>query len=338
MQDKLTNRQNDTALPLVSFVIPCYNLPIGMIRECIDSILALPLDDNEREVILVDDGSTESPLNGLLNYADKLIYIRQANGGVASARNVGIDIAKGKYIQFVDGDDYLMPAAYEMCLEFVRNNDTDMVLFQFSTKQGRIQSEGIQDGFDGPMSGREYMLHNNIHASPWGYIFRRALLGTLRFHNGIRYGEDEEFTPQLMLRAESIYTTKARAYYYRQRTGSAINDASKRGRLGRLDNAVEVICNLRERADILPYGDRAALQRRIDQLTMDYLYNVIVLTRSRHYLDKSIKRLYGKGLFPLPVQDYTTKYKYFSRMINSRIGQRILLATLPAMADMGKSK
>lgn len=331
MQAKQVYTQADRTIPLVSFVIPVYNVPAVMLGECIDSILALTLSDDEREIIVVDDGSSRSPLDELLKHNDKIIYIRQPNQGVSAARNTGIGMARGEYIQFVDGDDRLMPQVYEHCLDIARYKDADMVMFKSATKAGGRRAGEASPAFDGPTNGHEYMRHNNLRAAPWGYIFRRRLLGSLRFHRGIEYGEDEEFTPQLILRAESLYTTDAAAYYYRQHSGSATHRGGNRRKLKRLNDAVDVLCALRDRADVLPYDDRTALQRRIDQLTMDYLYNVIVLTHNSHYLEKCVARLHKKGLFPLPDRNYTRKYKYFRKLVNSKAGRKILLTILPRL-------
>jgi hypothetical protein len=75
--------------------------------------------------------------------------------------------------------------------------------------------------------------------------------------------------------------------------------------------------------------DRKAMQRRVAQLTMDYIYNIIVLTHDKHYLDKQLDELRGYGLFPLPDQNYTAKYKWFRRMTNSSIGLSLLMNVLP---------
>ena len=328
MQTRPTYRQDSNAAPLISFIITDYNVPVEMLQECLDSIFALSLSDSEREVIIVDDGSEVSPINSILKYLDKIIYLRQPNQGVSMARNAGLEIAKGQFIQFIDGDDCLLTTAYEHCLDIVRYKDTDLVMFRFAQEKNDNQSRESFEEFSGPVSGHEYMRHNNLHAAPWGYIFQRQLLGSLRFHRGIEYGEDEEFTPQLMLRAEKVYSTELPAYYYRQWKNSATHQNDKRRKLKRLHDTVEVICTLRDRADVLPYDDRMALQRRIDQLTMDYIYNVIVLTHNGHYLEKCISRLHEKGLFPLSDRNYTKKYKYFSKLANSKIGRRILLLTL----------
>ena len=79
----------------------------------------------------------------------------------------------------------------------------------------------------------------------------------------------------------------------------------------------------------MPQTDRRALQRRVAQLTMDHLYNTIMLTRSEQQLDETIEALRQDALYPLPDRDYSTKYIWFLKMTNSRLGRRILLCTLP---------
>ena len=99
--------------PLVSFILTYYNQPVQMLCECIDSILSLSLRPFEREVIVIDDGSRVSPMNGLMQYADEIIYVRQKNGGLSMARNKGIGMSQGRYLQFVDADDHLIQTPYE---------------------------------------------------------------------------------------------------------------------------------------------------------------------------------------------------------------------------------
>lgn len=76
--------------PLVSFIIPTYNLPNQMLRDCIESIFALSITEQEREVIVVDDGSDYSPLPSLSDFADKIIFVHQENLGLSMARNRGL--------------------------------------------------------------------------------------------------------------------------------------------------------------------------------------------------------------------------------------------------------
>jgi hypothetical protein len=91
----------------------------------------------------------------------------------------------------------------------------------------------------------------------------------------------------------------------------------------------QIILNLSDRADSLPQADREGLQRRVAQLTMDYIYNNIRLTHDGKHLEKCIERLHEKGLFPLPDRKYTKKYTWFRRLSMSKMGRKILLMTIP---------
>lgn len=313
--------------PLISFIIPVYDVPADILCECIESIMALSLRDFEREIIVVDDGSKASPIADLADFIDEIIYIRQKNGGVSMARNLGLRMATGTFIQFVDGDDALQPI-YEHVVDLVRFQKADMVMFDFTDKQ-RPQVDYADEG---PFSGAELMRKSNIHGAAWGYAFKSNLLGKLRFTPGIAYGEDEEFTPQLLLRAESVYRTTAKAYFYRQRSTSAINASSVRRKLQRLHDTRSVISHLHKLEDKLPPIDRIAMRRRTAQLTMDYIYNTIVLTRNGKYLNRQLESLRREGLFPLPDLNCTKKYNWFRRLTNSKVGLSFLLHTLPLIA------
>ena len=84
-------------------------------------------------------------------------------------------------------------------------------------------------------------------------------------------------------------------------------------------------------ADRLPLNDRLALRRRVAQLTMDYLYQIIMQTRSAQQLDTRIAMLRSEGLFPLPDEDYSKKYVWFRRMTSTALGRTLLLHSLPLL-------
>lgn len=324
MQSQQTNTQ-----PLVSFIIAYYNLSPQMLKECIESIMALSLSDTERQIIVVDDGSDSSPIDAISHLMEHIIYLRQQNGGLSAARNAGLRMANGEYIQFVDADDTLITAPYNHCLDIVRQQHPDVVMFDFTNEENEPKTDNYNT--DDPLTGAEYLSHNNLQATACCYLFRQSILGQLRFTPGI-YHEDEEFTPQLLLRAESILSTNAQAYYYRQRRESITTTTDIRTTLRRLGDCHTVINKLAHLADILPFSERQALQRRVAQLTMDYIYNIIVQTRSRHYLDRKLAILRREGLFPLPDRDYTLKYSWFRRLTNNSIGLSLLMRVLPRIS------
>ena len=308
--------------PIISFIISYYNLPVEMLCSCIDSILALELKPDEREIIIVDDGSPESPVNQLMKYGNEITYIRQRNQGLSEARNTGIQMANGEYLQFIDADDQLIKEAYEHCLQIAKKQKPEMVIFDFTnsaSKSAKFEDQPSQ-------SGSHYMRHNNIHGTACGYLFKRSILGDLRFTSGI-FHEDEEFTPMLMLRAENVIVTSAKAYFYQQRADSITANPDNQQK--RLDDLKAILHRLHIAADRMPIDDKTALQRRVAQLTMDYIYQVIRQTRSRQKLESEIQNLTNIGLFPLPNQAYTTKYTWFRRMSASSVGRTMLFRIIP---------
>lgn len=327
MQTQPSYTQNIQA-PLVSFIITTYNLPTEYLETCLKSILQLSLNPKEREIILIDDGSDLSPINDLIAYQDDMIYLRQRNQGLSVARNKGLEIASGKYIQFVDGDDYLLQAAYEHCLDLVRYHDPDIVHFILTDKD---ETEKVTPPYkySEPITGSAYLHNHNLRASACSYVFKKEILQNLRFTPNILH-EDEEFTPLLFLKAERVIATDSKAYFYRTRQDSIMHQKeNKRHHLKRLKDTELVIFHLQEKANYLSESERVALKRRIAQLTMDYLYNTIVLTRSTRHLEEAIERLHEKGLYPLPDKKYTKKYQLFCKAIRSKWGRRLMVLTLP---------
>lgn len=323
IQEIMATMQNPNEQPLISFILTTFNLPTSFLRECLQSIISLSLSKEEREIIVVDDGSDISPLNDLLDFRDEIVYVRQRNMGLSVARNMGLICAQGKYVQFVDGDDFLLRAPYEHCLDIARYQEADLILFH-ETEQTKPD---IPFEYEGPLSGTAYMHQHNMRASACGYIFKKEILGSLRFTPD-RLHEDEEFTPQLLLRADRVFFTSSKAYYYRQRMGSITQEDNIRHTAKRLNDTESIIVRLLDIAQLAPEMERVALNRRIAQLTMDYLYNIILLTHSARHLNDAIERLRKLGLFPLPDKHYTKKYMAFRKMVNTRLGRRILLLTI----------
>lgn len=327
MQDSPLHTSLQETQPLVTFVVCYYDLPMQMLCQCVDSILALSLQREEREIIVVDDGSDISPTNALMQYGEDIIYVRQKHSGLSAARNMGINMARGRYLQFVDGDDRLMTEPYNHCLDILRSHeDADMVVFDFTS------STDVSTTYtDGPvLSGTDFMRHHNIHGSACLYLFRQKALSELRFTPGI-FHEDEEFTPQLLLRAEHVYPTDAHAYYYCLRPNSITSTTDEQKVQKRLDDLHAITHRLYLMADRLPLNDRLALRRRVAQLTMDYLYQIIMQTRSAQQLDTRIAMLRSEGLFPLPDEDYSQKYVWFRRMTSTALGRTLLLHSLPLL-------
>lgn len=105
-------------IPIISFIIPVYNVA-SYLNQCVESIIN---QEGNIEIILVDDGSSDESPSICDKYAlkdNRIHVIHKQNGGVSSARNVGLDVAKGEWVWFVDGDDYI---AENVLKEFIRKS------------------------------------------------------------------------------------------------------------------------------------------------------------------------------------------------------------------------
>lgn len=312
--------------PLISFIITYYNEPLDLLSYCINCITLLSPTSDRREIIVVDDGSDESPVETLKQFGDSITYIRQRHMGLSEARNRGLQMATGEYIQFIDADDFLNIHPYEYCLNTAETKSPEMIVFEFCSTFTTIDDSNIKE--QPSQSGSYYMRHNNIHGSACGYLFKRSILGDLRFTPGI-YHEDEEFTPMLLLRAEDVIVTDAKAYCYYERPDSITNSSDTNEQQKRLNDFKDILKRLHIAADRMPIDDKTALQRRVAQLTMDYIYQVIRQTRSRKQLESEIKELTRLSLFPLPNQAYTTKYTWFRRLSATSVGRALLMRIIP---------
>ncbi|WP_460727136.1 glycosyltransferase family 2 protein [Lysobacter rhizosphaerae] len=195
--------------PLVSIVVPVYNLE-AYISECLES--ALCQDYARIEIVVVNDGSTDGSCELLRRYARlhrNLIYIETPNQGLSSARNLGLEAARGQYVLFLDGDDHLELDAVSRCVDVLERNCADIVLFSSSPfvdgsgKKLSLQAAGRDSRLvDKVMPAESFLLRSlqvgNYMPSACLYMFDKRLVETIRFLPGILH-EDNLFTARLLL-------------------------------------------------------------------------------------------------------------------------------------------
>lgn len=315
-------------MPIVSFIITYYCEPLPLLAECLRSVLQVRslmmqrgMAKQDFEIVVVDDGSQLSPLGMLRQMDEDICYIRQANAGLSAARNAGLSAAHGEYVQFVDADDALLPHAYcSLCPQ--SREEADIILFRFTSDEGRWhedRADAFTDKNTPParpagcrraMSGTQYMLHHNVRASACCYLFRRSLLGELRFADGMLH-EDELFTPLLLLRMHSVRDYTWPAYYYRQRPHTITHTRTACHIARRLNDTETILHRLRDVANHLRGDDRRALMRRVEQLTTDYIYIMWKVEADRQERMRRMRQLAAAGLLPLPLRSYTLRHWAF---------------------------
>lgn len=216
---------------LISIIIPVYNVE-KYIRQCLDSV-AEQLN-GKTEVIMVNDGSTDASAGICKEYADKyedMKLVSQPNGGLSAARNTGIGECSGKYIVFLDSDDWLSPLAVEKISETAESADTDMILSKqilYDETLKKQYTPEVQYISCRDISPCEWFIKMNgmpgFYFAATTVIVKRELLqrNGLTFMTGI-YHEDELWTPQVFMKAETAADLKYEFYVYRiNREGSII--------------------------------------------------------------------------------------------------------------------
>lgn len=218
----------------LSFILPIYKVE-QYLFQCVDSILSQI--GEESEIILVDDGSPDGCGAICDRYAgenNNIIVIHKENGGLSSARNAGFDVASGRYVLFVDSDDYLEEGSVEKILHWIDDTDAD-VGFLLSRK---VYPDGTWEPLGENLDRKEILGKSRMEvlrylascpkfpASAWGKIYRREFLKEHDFHYPYdrRLSEDLQYSLDLFLTAEKFDYLDFPYYCYRQnRAGSICN-------------------------------------------------------------------------------------------------------------------
>ena len=240
----------------ISVIIPVYNVA-EYLPACVDSVMHQ--DGLRLEIILINDGSTDR--SGMIaeQYAEKdnrIKVINKENGGASSARNMGLKLAKGEYIAFVDSDDRITENALYKLFEEAVNYQSDVVMgASLYTSQDIIIDHPYnpipKDMLRIPLGGKECFIRlvksNAYIPMVWNYLYRRKYLEKIQacFEEGIIH-EDELWSPVTLCNAQKIVAVDIDFYYYRQREDSVMQST-------RLHRRLESLFRVNER--LMEYAD-----------------------------------------------------------------------------------
>ena len=215
--------------PIVSVIVPVYNVET-YIEECLDSIVKQTYP--YLEIIVVDDGSTDSSNQLVRKYLEdeRILFIEQENKGLSGARNRGLKKATGKYLLFVDSDDYIDLTMLENLVPLMEESQADLVRFNGAAFVDGMEKTADQDYYDFSHRLKEkkiykedsFRANSRTFVSPvYLYLMKRSILTEydLWFREDIIH-EDELFTPQVFLSIQSMVYVNAFYYYRRYRENS----------------------------------------------------------------------------------------------------------------------
>ena len=297
--------------PCISIIVPIYNTE-SYLRRCIESVLSQTFTDFE--LLLIDDGSTDRSGEICDEYArmdNRVRVFHKENGGVSSARNLGLDNTRGKWILFVDPDDYwYIDTTLEQLCHTAVKNDADVVRGEYKAvdENGNLlfshpvskQRMRYANRIIMPYEFLKYAIHGEFFS--WLMLFKREAIGDLRFKTGMAFLEDMHFLARLANNlVRCIYMPGIRFYAYRKHAQSISNKIDPM----KLEDSISICRSLHrmslESCDI-------KLREYLQSLCRMRYYSTIKTIASDEYLPQ--KERYIKELESLHDSIMTGKWIY----------------------------
>lgn len=295
----------------LSIIVPIYKVE-PYLRKCVDSLLNQDLPKEDYEIILVDDGSPDRCGEICDEYAGRYSNIKvvhRGNGGLSAARNSGIEVAQGKYMQFVDSDDYLEPNVLKALVEKMERDNLDILRFNYQNVNEKYEvfepnksGKPFVDYHDEICDGITFLNERFGFACYAGqFILKAELVGSIPlFREGI-YFEDTEWTPRVLVEAKRVTSVDTMVYNYLVRQGSITKSVEAKKKQKLLDDSLALIDAKKDQMQEVP-------DKRWFEGMIAYSVVSIISTVAKDYYPhrkKYLDILRGKKVYPLSTYHLT---------------------------------
>jgi len=315
-----------------SIIIPMYNVA-SFIERAIISVYNQGLREDEFELILIDDGSPDDSAEiakKITSNSSNVLLISQQNKGLGGARNTGINNAKGKYIIFLDADDWLLPGFLKKLLE--ENTSLDILEFGVDSVNSELMTAKTINfsSFEKPLNGVDYYIKSDTINSACNKLYSNAFIrkNNLFFIEHI-YGEDFEFNTRALFLAERVNAFEAKGIAFYQNPNSITREKSKEKKRKYIDDLIqiiELIINFKTSVskNQLSKKEEYFFYERLTQKNVNIFYSLLINNFSKETYKKIYKRLKSKDLLFLNTQLKSKKHNYF----------RLFLKYLPGLYSL----
>lgn len=290
----------------ISIIVPVYNVS-KYLAKCLDSLICQDLKPEEYEIIVVNDGSTDNSEEISRQYEEKysnIKVVRQENQGLSGARNTGIKLANGKYIQFVDSDDYLEPNVLRTLVDKIEFDNLDVLRFNYQNVNEDYkvyepykEHKPYVDYRDEVCDGLTFLTERLGYACyAVQFLIKSELLKKEgnTFKSGI-YFEDTEWTPRILTQAKRVTSTDLIVYNYLLRQGSITNSVSVEKKRKVLEDKMQLVSSLKQQ--MLDKADKRWYEGMISA-TIISIVGCIVADFYKEK-DKYLKELKDLDVYPL---------------------------------------
>ncbi len=303
-------------MPTFSLIVPIYKIE-EYLPKCIDSVLAQKCRDYE--LLLIDDGSPDSSGKLIDEYAakypDKIRAIHQENGGAGAARNHGIRSAKGEYLLFVDGDDYLDDTLLQELSEKISATHAQLYLFGAHVERDGVKTGELHELVEvGKICNAQSdpKLFFGIMA-PWNRAYHRSLFENIEFASKVWY-EDIRIVTKVNALAKTVVRLEKPYYHYLQREGSAMNNKNSERNVEILYAFDDILAWFEEQKLLEKYRNEIEFLA-IEHILLAATVRVLQIDRKHHLLEDF--RAYMNRHFPdftqnphLPLLDQNKRLIY----------------------------
>lgn len=211
---------------MISVIVPVYNVE-NKISKCLDCLVNQTYDNIE--ILLIDDGSIDNSRAICDKYAERdkrIRVIHKQNGGVSSARNMGMDESSGKYLMFVDSDDYMEKNTCEVMINAIEKYGVDLIVSSYNTIYNgsvmkHICPEKVYDSVEALKNDFRLIYLDCFLNSPWNKLFKREYIKN-KFDENMKYFEDYYFVLDYMDNIKSLATIETPLYFYVEDTGNSL--------------------------------------------------------------------------------------------------------------------
>lgn len=313
---------------LLSYIIPLYNTEAYIVR-CLRSIIAQDLPEGCYEVIVVDDGSTDGGrelVEALAAEHPQVRLLSQTNAGVSAARNKALDAARGRFVQFVDSDDYLAEGMMQSLLLRAIDESLDVLVFNYNCvdADGNDRPHDRDDNYPSTaaMTGVDYLEHHSMTPYVWRFLVRRDYLnqGNWRFDTSLIVCEDGALIARFLLNAPRVAHDGSAPYNYASRGDSAMHNPDPEHLKQRIFSQVDAAISIDE--VIKHYEAQTGLKvpASVAGVRNVYLYFSLTKAMTCGLVEEVVARMSRSGLYPFPcvgpeANYYGMKWKVIHRVM-----------------------
>lgn len=324
----------------LSIIVPIYGVE-EYLSKCVDSLLLQDLPASDYEIVLVDDGGHDRCPQICDDYAaehDNIRVVHRPNGGLSAARNSGIEVAKGKYLMFVDSDDYIEPNVLGTLIAQAERDNLDVLRYRLQyvkLVESRDGTEPVDSEYEvfnpykkDPFIGNDYseeptdgvtFLNErmNTQCYAWQFVLRRTLVignwsmvnDNCLFTPGI-YFEDTDWTPRMLVRAKRVASTETVVYNYLMREGSITNAVNRSKQKKVLEDKMRLVAEMQKQSQELQSQGKD--NRWFARMIADVVISIMSILSTQFYDGRKEYLAKLETLSIYPIQSKNAK----ARLIN----------------------